>query len=65
MKSLSELSTVQEVDAFIDEQICRYLPGLRKKAESREWTAGERAADAKLDAVCKALERRNELQELR
>jgi len=64
MKSLIEMCTAAEVDAFVDGQICRHLPALRAKAESREWSAAERAADPKLDAVCKALERRAQLQKV-
>jgi len=61
MKSLADLSTVEEVDDFIDNQICRHMPGLRARAESHEWIAEERAGDPKLDAVYKALERRAQL----
>lgn len=61
MESLSELRTVAEADEFIDNQICRHMPGLRARAESREWSTEERAADMKLDAVLNALERRAEL----
>jgi len=63
MRELSGLSTVQEVDAFIDLEICRNLPlGFRTQVEAGNWSAEERSANPKLDAVCKALERRAELQ---
>lgn len=62
MRTLAEMRTVEEVDLFINE-ITRHLPELHAKAESRQWSAAERAADMKLDAVCEALERRAVLQE--
>jgi len=61
MKDISELYTPAEVDARIDE-ICRNMPGLRAKVESGDYTAAERASDPKVDAVCRALERRAELE---
>ncbi len=61
MRELSQMLTVEEVDEFIEE-ICRNSPPeLLARAESRKWNTEERTADAKLDAVCKALERRAEL----
>ena len=64
MQNLSDLSTVQEVDDFINEQICRDLPPkFRARIEAGECTAEERAADPKIDAVCKALGRRTELEQ--
>lgn len=62
MKELSAMYTVAEVETLIDE-ICRHLPELRAKAESGTWTTEERATNSKLDAVCKALERRTVLKE--
>lgn len=63
MQNLKDLFTIKDVDDFIDYQICRYLPLLRAKVESRcDWSTAERAADSKLDAVCRALERRAELE---
>ena len=66
MKNLEDLFTVRQVDEFIDE-ICRNLSpdacvALRARAEASNMTSTERAKEPKLDAVCKALERRVELQ---
>ena len=61
MKTLPEHYTVAEVDDLISE-IERHTPGLRQRAESGECTAAKRAGDMKLDAMCRALERRAELQ---
>jgi len=61
MLSLTDLSTVEEVDDFIDYEICRYLPGFRTEVESRAWTAEERSKNPKLNAVLNALARRAEL----
>lgn len=63
MIDIFQLYTLEQVDDFIDYEICRNLPGLRAKAESSKWTATERATNPKLDAVLKALERRAELLE--
>ncbi len=62
MKDLSQIYTIAEAEAFI-EMVGRNQSGLRERAESRAWTAAERAAEPKLDAMCKALERLKELQD--
>lgn len=62
INDLSQLYTVKEVDDFIDHEICRDCPEIRTRAEGGRWTVEERAANSKLDAVCKALERRAELE---
>lgn len=66
MRELSEMTLPSEVDAFIDE-ICRNMPPgwFHARAEAGSWTSKERAADPKLDAVCKALERRAKLEKER
>lgn len=63
MKDLYEMYTVAEVDEFIDHICWNMPPGFRAEVESRMWTAAERAASMKLDAVLKALARRQELEE--
>ena len=53
--------TPEEVDEFIDREICRHDPELRARAESRPWTEEELAAEPKVAAVLRALKRRAEL----
>lgn len=63
MQTLKEMSTTKDVDDFIKE-ICRHMPdpqGFRRKAETSDYTAAERAKDAKLDALCNALARLAEI----
>ena len=63
MQKLSELYTLDAVDDLIDE-ICRNMPpGFRRIVDSGTWSPEERARDMKIDAVCKALERRAQLEE--
>lgn len=59
--NLSELNSVEEVDAFIDQQICRDLPMLRADFEAGKYTPADCQESPKLDALRKALERRAEL----
>ena len=60
MKELREMQTVEEVDDLIGE-IGRDMPGLRYYAEAGKFSAKDRAESPKLDAMCKALERRAEI----
>lgn len=62
MRGLAEIYTVEDIDAFIEE-IGRNDFNLLARAEARSYSAAERAADPKLDAMLKALERRAELTE--
>lgn len=65
MYTLSELLTPQEVDAFIDQDVCRNMPtGFRLEWEAK-WPDQITAADRtnmKVDALCHALARRDELR---
>lgn len=64
MQTLQELYTPGAVDTFIDTVICRHMPATFQQELKARWpnvTKEEREACAKVDAVCKALERRDEL----
>ena len=61
MHPLSDLSTVQEVNDLIDEIYRNMPPEFRARVEMGHWGAAQRAEEPKLDAVCKALERRAQL----
>jgi hypothetical protein len=60
MKSPRECKTLKEIDDLIEET-GRHMPQLEAEARSRNWSAAERAANFKIDAMCRALERRAEL----
>ena len=62
MKDLEHMYTPSEIEALIEE-IERNIPGLRAKATSQRWTLVAREADPKLGAMCKALERLEQLRE--
>ncbi|MDP1689758.1 MAG: hypothetical protein Q8L52_00945 [bacterium] len=61
MEELSEMYTPSAVEALINE-IERFMPGLRQKAEEGHFTSAERVKDPKLNAMCNALERLEELK---
>ena len=62
MKILEDMQTVTEIDWLID-QIVRNMPlGFEKLARSGSVMEAERQDKHKLDAMCKALKRRRELE---
>lgn len=63
MLTLDRLYTPQAVDDFINNQICRDMPNLRAQVEANPPTEDERKANIKVDAVCNALKRREQLVE--
>ena len=59
-QALSNMYTPAEVDIWV-EAFCRNDFDLYRRATSRKCSAEERAADPKLDTVCAAYERREQL----
>jgi hypothetical protein len=57
------LSTKDDVDEFIEMMLRNERDrSLLVRAQSRHWSAAERAAEARLDLMCTALERLRELE---
>lgn len=61
MKPPSEIYTLDGINRLIGEIDRNGSEDLEARAKSRSWTAAERAAQPKLDAMLNALARRDEL----
>lgn len=65
MHTLDQLFTPEDVDTFIDQEVCRNMPpGFRLEWEAK-WPEHITTADrtsVKVDALCRALARRDELR---